>query len=85
MSSPVDTSVKYLHSGMTGAPVLSGAIGSMIAVLDACLVDGFALKSVNSLVVASNIATINVSTGITAEVGAVVLVAGATPDRKSVV
>lgn len=79
MTSPVDTSVKYFHSGMTGAPVLSGAIGAMIAVLDACLVNGFALKTVDSLVVAANVATITVSTGITAEVGAVVLIAGATP------
>lgn len=79
MTSPVDTSVKYFHSGMVGAPVLSGLAGSLIAVLDACLVNGFALKSVDSLVVASNVATIGVSTGITAEVGAVVLVTGATP------
>lgn len=79
MTSPVDTSVKYFHSGMAGAPVLSGAIGAMIGVLDACLVNGFALKSVDSLVVASNVATLNVSTGLTAEVGAVVLIAGATP------
>lgn len=79
MTSPVDTSVKYFHSGMTGAPVLSGTPGANITVMDAFLINGFGLKSVDSLVVLSNVATINVSTGVTAEVGAVVLIAGAIP------
>ena len=30
------TSVKFLHSALPGAPVLSGTVGSLIAVLDAC-------------------------------------------------
>lgn len=38
-----DTSVKYLHSAMPGAPVLSGTAGSLISVLDACLVNGLSL------------------------------------------
>lgn len=74
-----DTTVKYLHSGMTGAPVLSGTAGSLIAVLDACLVNGFAVSSVASLVVAGGIATATISAGHSAEVGSVVLVSGATP------
>lgn len=74
-----DTTVKYFHSGMTGAPVLSGTAGSLIAVLDACLVNGFAVSSVASLVVAGNIATATISAGHSAEVGSVVLVSGATP------
>lgn len=71
--------VKYLHSGMAGAPVLSGTAGAMIAVLDAGLKDGFGLKTVDSLVVASNVATMTISTGHSAESGSVVTVAGATP------
>ncbi len=74
-----DTTVKFFHSAMTGAPVLSGTAGSLIAVLDACLVNGFAVSSVNSLVVASNVATATISGGHSAEVGSVVLVSGATP------
>ena len=37
------TSVKYFHSELPGAPVLSGTAGSRIAVLDACLVNGWGL------------------------------------------
>lgn len=79
MASPVDTTVKFLHSAMTGAPVMNGVAGSLIAVLDACLVNGFGLKSVDSLVVAGGVATLNIASGHSAEVGTVVLVAGATP------
>lgn len=74
-----DTTVKFFHSAMPNAPVLSGTAGSLIAVIDACLVNGFAASTVNSLVVASNIATATISGGHSAEVGSVVLVSGATP------
>jgi hypothetical protein len=74
-----DTSVKYFHSAMPGAPVLNGTAGSLIAILDACLVNGFGLKTVDSLVVAGNVATANISTGHSAEKDTVVLIAGATP------
>lgn len=76
---PADTSVKFFHSAMAGAPVLSGTAGSLIAVLDACLVNGFGVSSVNSLVVAGAVATATMSAGHSAEVGSVVLVSGATP------
>lgn len=75
----MDTSVKYFHSGMTGAPVMNGTAGSLLAVLDACLVNGFGLKTVNSLVVSNNVATATISTGHSAEVDTVVEIAGATP------
>lgn len=73
------TEVKFFHSGMTGSPVLSGTAGAMIAVLDACLITGFGLKTVDTLVVASGIATANISTGHSAVSGGVVLISGATP------
>jgi len=80
MTSPVDTSVKFFTSEMSGAPTLNGVAGSMIGVLDACLVDGFGLKSLTSLVVASGIATATFAGGASAaRVGTVVLIAGATP------
>ncbi|MBN8452274.1 hypothetical protein [Accumulibacter sp.] len=74
-----DTSVKYLHNMMPGAPVLSGVAGSLINVLDACLVNGFGVSAVASLVVAGGIATATISGGHSGEYGSVMLVAGATP------
>ena len=41
---------------MAGAPALSGTVGAMIAVLDACLKNGFNLTTLTSLVIASNVA-----------------------------
>jgi hypothetical protein len=76
---PADTSVKFLHSLMPGAPVLSGTAGSLIAVLDACLVNGFAVSAVASLVVSANVATATIAAGHSAEVGSVVTVSGAAP------
>lgn len=73
----MSTSVKYFHADMAGAPTLNNAAGSLINVLDACLVDGFGLKSVDSLVVASGIATATVSAGLAGyEADTVALIAG---------
>lgn len=74
------TSVKYFHANMAGAPTLNGTAGSLISILDACLVTGFGLRTADSVTVASGIATMNYSTGIGSfEADAVILVAGATP------
>lgn len=78
MTSPVDTSVKYFSSLMSGAPVLSGTAGSMVALLDACLKDGFDSKTLVSLVVASGVATMTWTGSHSNDVDAVVLVAGVT-------
>lgn len=73
------TSVKFFHSSMPGAPTLTGAAGSLIALLDACLINGFGLKTVDSLVVSGGVATATISSGHSFEVGSVALIAGATP------
>lgn len=73
------TSVKFFHSAMPNAPVLSGTAGSLIAVLDACLADGFGLKTADSIVVAGGVATATFSTGHSFEPDTIMLVAGATP------
>jgi hypothetical protein len=78
MTSPVDTSVKYFRSEMVGAPVLYGAVGSLIGLLDACLVNGFDLKTPSSLVVAAGVATLTYSGGHSAEVDSVLLIEGVT-------
>lgn len=69
----------FFHSGMLNAPVLSGTAGALLAVLDACLVNGWGLVSVDSLVVSSGVATATISAGHSADVDVVVLIAGATP------
>lgn len=73
-----DTSVCYFDSSMPGAPVLNGTAGSMLALLDACLVNGFGLKSVDSVVIASGVATITFSTGHSAFRDSVIELAGVT-------
>lgn len=73
-----DTTVKFIHSAMTGAPTLNGTGGAMIALLDALLVNGFGTGTVDSIVIAGGIATVTRSTGHPFEVGAVALIAGAT-------
>lgn len=70
---------KFFTDAMTGAPVLSGTAGALIAILDACLVNGFGLKTADSVTVAGGIATMNFSTGHSFEANAIALVAGATP------
>ena len=76
MASPVNTSVKHFHSGMLGAPVLSGTAGSLLNVLDACLRDGFGLITATSLVVTAGVATLSFTGSHAATVDSVVLVAG---------
>ena len=78
MTSPVDTSVKYFTSLMSGAPALSGTAGSMIAVLDACLKDGFDQKALTSLTVAGGVATAAYTGAHSAAVDSVVFIAGVT-------
>lgn len=78
-----DTRVKYFSSDMSGAPALSDTAGSLIALLNACLVTGFGSVTVSPLSVASNVATATVSTGhgltMVGDVGPVVRIEGATP------
>lgn len=69
--------VKYYTSGMTGAPVLSNNWGDLIGLLDACLVNGFGLKTIDTLTASSGVATATISTGHGYAVGQVVAVAGA--------
>ena len=79
-----DASVRYFDSTMSGAPSLSGTAGTLISVLDACLINGFGTVTLNSLVVSSNVATGTVSAGhgfsmVGSAVGSVITIAGATP------
>ena len=73
-----DTSVKFIHSNMVGAPVLNGVAGAMISLLDAALKDGFGSGTVDSVVIAGGIGIVTRSAGHPMEVGTVALLAGAT-------
>lgn len=78
MTSPVDTSVKYFSSAMSGAPVLSGTAGALIALLDACLKDGFDTKTLTSLVAAGGVMTATFTGTHSSAIDSVVLIAGVT-------
>ena len=71
------TSVKYFHSELPDAPVLSGTAGSRIAVLDACLVNGWGLITAASVSVAGGVATATFTAGHSFEPLSVIQVAGA--------
>ena len=73
----MSTSVKFFHSEMPDAPKLPGIVGSMIAVLDACLVNGWGLLAAQSASVAGEVCTLSFATGHAFEVDTVALVAGA--------
>jgi len=75
----VSTDVKYFRFDQTGAPALSGTAGALISLLDACLVNGFNLITLDSLAVSSEVATATYSAGHGYEVHDVILIDGATP------
>lgn len=70
--------VYYFNSGMRGAPVLAGQAGSLIALLDACLITGFGLVSASAVNVASGVATATIPSGTPFDIDSNILVAGAT-------
>lgn len=69
--------VKFFHSEIPGAPVLSGTAGSLIAVLDACLVNGWGLITAQSASVNGGVCTLAFATGHVFQPLIVALVAGA--------
>ena len=68
--------VKWMHNGFAGAPVLTNSWGSLTALLDACLVNGFNLKMVTALSRTDDTATATIGTGHGFVVDQVVLVEG---------
>jgi len=71
--------VKYFSSQMPGSPQVSGAKGSLLSVLNACLVDGWGLNALDAIAVAAGVATASISTGHPFKVGQMVLVSDAIP------
>ena len=70
---------KFFNDEMVGAPVLSGTAGALIALLDACLVNGFGIKTADSVVIAGGVATVNYSTGHSFQPQSIAVISGATP------
>lgn len=58
MASIVSTSTKFFFDTMAGAPQLNNTAGSLTALLEAVLVTGFGIKTVNSLTIAGGVATV---------------------------
>lgn len=75
--------VKWYSAHMQGAPATAAndrsVSGKLVAILDACLVDGFNLVTLDSLVVAGNMATATRSAGCSYMPNQVIEIAGATP------
>lgn len=71
-----DTSVKFFHSAQLAAPSVADGAGGLIGLLDAVLVNGFGLVTVSSIVIASNVATVNCTTPHSLEPNGVALIAG---------
>jgi len=67
----------YYHAQATVAPQLSGQAGALISVLDACLVTGFNSKSVASITVAANVATVTTTTNHNLAEGDNIVISGA--------
>lgn len=74
----VSTAVKWAVSSMTGAPTLNGTAGSMIALLDAFLVNGFGTKAVDSAQVTSGVCRMAITGGSAAQDHCVIQLAGVT-------
>ena len=72
-----DLTVKYFSSGMAGAPQIANNWGDLVTMLDACLVNGFALKCSDTLTFAERIATATISSGHAYRPFQVVEIAGA--------
>lgn len=73
----MSTSVKFFHSEMPGAPVLSGTAGALAAVLDACLVNGWGLLTAQSASVSGEVCTLTFATAHAFEPLIVAAVSGA--------
>lgn len=71
--------IKFLHSGMLGAPAWGNAADTGIATLDACLVNGFNPQTATGVTVSAGVATMTFAGTHGFAVDSVMLVAGATP------
>lgn len=69
-------SVYYFNETMRGAPVVNGQPGSLIAMLKACLIDGFGLVSASAVTITAGIAKATIPSGMPHDPDSNILVAG---------
>jgi hypothetical protein len=74
-----DTSVKFYHSDMQGAPALNGLAGSMVGLLDSILNTGFGIRTITAATITSGVCTVTFSSSTAQDIDSVVLIAGLTP------
>ena len=70
---------RWFHDGMQNAPVVDVNPGSMIAILDACLVNGWGLKTATSAVASNGTLTVTVDNGHGFEVDQIINLDSAVP------
>jgi hypothetical protein len=75
--------VKWFLSTMGGAPRCSGTAGDLIALLDACLINGFNALAVQSLIVTSEVATATFASAHGYLQHQIITISGATPAELS--
>lgn len=80
------TATKFISSltAPSISPVLSGTAGALIAVLDATLVDGYGLQTVDSVTISGGVATVTRGGGHPFDVDSVALIANATTGGGSI-
>lgn len=74
----INNAVRSYNNTMANAPQLSGTSGTLIAVLKACLEDGFDPRAINGISVSGGIATATISAGNPFAENDVVRIAGVT-------
>ena len=81
MAVPQNSTVRWFHSEMAGAPQIMAQAGDLIAILDACLINGFgtAAPDGDKITISNGVATVHFSGGHDFEKYAVVEISGATP------
>ena len=75
----VESTVRWLHFNMEGAPVIHTGNDRIINALDAILINGFTPKAASSLVVADGVATVTFGSSHKFPMHSVIEVTGATP------
>ena len=71
--------IKVLSSTQPGAPELSGTVGSMIALLNKALIEGYGEQSIDTLTSSGTVATASITAGHSLVNGDVIRVSGASP------
>lgn len=73
--------IKFISSTQVGAPVMCGQAGACIAILNACLINGFNVQPLLSIERKSSVATVKTSVAHGYQADDVVLISGAVDDR----